>query len=200
MNGSDIRRWRSINRVKQAALADMVGVSNVAVSKWENDQSKPSKTVALRLAEVMSGMHEGKLAVEIAFAAPQQQIKALSRGLNMQLVGVSAGYRAAWPEMSAFIGRDMRPFLLNEALLYTVNSDYISEAIRGDILMLSGVSNSLLALGSEVPENVRFRWHTMVRHIDGEIVHEMVFEPCAAGTPVGFERVLRRSDLASNYE
>jgi transcriptional regulator with XRE-family HTH domain len=200
MNGSDIRRWRSTNRVKQAALADMVGVSSVAVSKWENDQSKPSKTVALRLAEVMAGMHEGKLAVEIAFTAPQQQIKALSRGLNMQLVGVSAGYKAAWPEMSGFIGQDMRPFLLNEALHYTVNSDYITEAIRGDILMLSGVSNSLLAVGNEVPDSVRIRWHTMVRHIDGEIVHEMVFEPCAAGTPVGFEKVLRRSDVVSEYE
>jgi transcriptional regulator with XRE-family HTH domain len=200
MTGNEIRRWRSINRVKQSALADMVGVSTVAVSKWENDQSKPSKTIAVRLAEVMSGMHEGKLAVEIAFAAPQQQIKSLSRGLNMQLVGISAGFKATWPEMSALIGRDMRPFLLNEALFYTVNSDYINDAIRGDILMLSGVSNRLLAVGSEVPENVRFRWHTMVRHIDGEIVHEMVFEPCAASTPVGFERVLRRSDLTANYE
>jgi hypothetical protein len=175
-------------------------VSSVAVSKWENDQSKPSKTVALRLAEVMSGMHEGKLAVEIALAAPQQQIKALIRGLNMQLVGVSAGYRAAWPEMSAFIGREMRHFLLNEALHYTVNSNYLREAIQGDILMLSGVSNRLLVVGSEVPDSFRIRWHTMVRHIDGEIVHEMVFEPCAAGTTVGYERVLRRSDLASNYE
>ena len=91
----------------------------------------------------------------------------------------------------------MRPFLLNEAPLYTVNSDYISEAIRGGILMLSGVSKSLLAVGREVPENVYLRWHTMVRQIGGEIVHEMVFEPCEAGTPVGFERVIRRSDLAS---
>jgi hypothetical protein len=66
--------------------------------------------------------------------------------------------------------------------------------------MLSGVSNSLLAVGSEVPGSVRIRWHTMVRHIDGEIVHEMVFEPCAAGTPVGFEKVLRRSDVVSEYE
>jgi len=199
MNGNDIRRWRSINRIKQSALADMVGVSSVAVSKWENDQSQPSKTAALRLAEVMSGMHEGKLAVEIAFAAPQKQIKSLNRGLNMQLVGVSAGFRAAWPEMSPFIGREMRPFLLNEALHYVENSDYFTGAIRCDVLMLSGVSNRLLSVGCEPSESFRFRWHTMVRYIDGEIIHETVFEPCATGTTTGIERVLRRADIVASH-
>lgn len=172
----------------------------MAISKWENGLCQPSKTMAMRLADVMSGLHEGRLATEIAFTSPQLQIKALTRGHNMQLVAVSAGYRAAWPDMVELIGKDMRPLLVNEAMHYTENSDYLKEAIVGDVLMLSGVSNRLLAVGGEVPEGFRFRWHTMVRRIDGELIHEMVFEPCAEGTQVGFERVLRRSDIRAAHE
>jgi hypothetical protein len=156
--------------------------------------------MSLRLADVMSGFHEGRLAVEVAFTAPLEQIKALTRGRNIQLVAVSAGYRAAWPEMVELIGRDMRPHFMNEALYYTKNQDYLEEAQRGDLLMLSGVSNRLLDVGGDVPESFRIRWHTMVRRIDGELVHETVFEPCSDGTPVGFERVLRRSEIRAANE
>jgi transcriptional regulator with XRE-family HTH domain len=200
MDGDDIRRWRALNRIKQETLATMLGVSAVAVSKWENGLSQPSKTLALRLADVMSGVHEGRLAAEIAFTDALQQIKALTRGPNMQLVGVSAGYRAAWPEMASFVGQNMRHFLMNEALHYAEDSDFLKEAARGELLMLSGVSNRLLVVGGDVSHDFRFRWHTMVRRIDGELVHEMIFEPCAEGTQIGFERVLRRSDINSMHE
>jgi hypothetical protein len=94
----------------------------------------------------------------------------------------------------------MRPWLMNEALHYCEGSDLMKEAIAGDVLMLTGVSNRLLKIGGEVPEGLRFRWHTIVRRIDGELIHEMIFEPCAAGTPTGFERVLRRSEVAETRE
>ena len=159
-----------------------------------------SKAVALRLADVMSGLRAGRLAAEIGFAAPLQQMKALTRGKNLQLVGISAGYKAAWPEMTEFLRQDMRPLPMNEAQYYAEGSDYIKEADRGDVLMLSGVSNRLFVICGDVPEGFRFRWHTIIRRIDGELIHEMVFEPCGDSTPTGFERVLRRDDISSMHE
>lgn len=188
------------NRIKQEALAAMVGVSHAAVSQWENGHARPSQKMALRLADVVAGAREGRLAAEIAFLAPQRQIKALTRGVNLELVGVSAGYKEFWPDMAHFIGQDMRPHLMNEALLYAEDSAYLREAVRGEVLMLTCVSNRLLEIGGEVPQSFRFRWHAMVRRIDGELVHEIVFEPCDDATPNGFERVLRRSDIQSNHD
>jgi hypothetical protein len=156
--------------------------------------------MALRLADVMPGLHEGRLAAEIGFNAPLQQIKVLTRGKNLQLVGISAGYKAAWPKMMDFLRQDMRPLLMNEAHHYAEGSDYLKEADRGDVLMLSGVSNRLLAIGDDVPESLRFRWHTIIRRIDGELIHEMIFEHCGDGTRTGFERVLRRDDISSMHE
>lgn len=200
MNGNDIRRWRSVNRVKQEALAAMVGVSKVAVSKWESGHTRPSKTVALRLAEVMSGLHEGKLAIEIACTAPQQQRKVLIRGKKLQLVGISAGYREAWPEMTDFVGSDLRPYAMNEALFCCDDSGYLRDADRGEILMVTGVSNRLLDIGGPVPPDQLFRWHAVARRIDGELIHEVLFEHCAPGTTTGIEKVLRQTEIALAYD
>lgn len=195
MDGEDIKRWRSMNRIKQEALAAMLGVSHVAVSKWENGRSRPSKLTVLRLQDVMTGVHQGRLAAEIAFTAPQQQMKVLTRGRRMQFVGASRGFLSVFPEFNDLRGMDMRAFMMNEALHYCEGSDLLKEAACGDVMMLTGVSNRVLALGSDVSEDFRLRWHTIVRHIDGELIHEVIFEPCAPNTPTGFENVLRRCDI-----
>jgi transcriptional regulator with XRE-family HTH domain len=195
MDGEDIKQWRSLNRIKQEALAAMLGVSHVAVSKWENGHSRPSRIMALRLQDVMSGLHQGRLAAEIAFTAPQMQMKVLTRGRHMQLVGISSGFLSAYPEFDGFRGLEMRPFMMNEAEHYCERSDLLKEACRGDILMLSGISNRVVRVGSDVPAHFRLRWHTIVRHIDGEVIHEVIFEPCAADMATGFENVLRRGEI-----
>jgi transcriptional regulator with XRE-family HTH domain len=195
MDGEDIKRWRALHRIKQEALAAMLGVSHVAVSKWENGRSRPSKVMMLRLQDVMTGVHQGRLAAEIAFTAPLQQMKVLTRGRDMQFVGVSNGFLNLFPEFNELRGMNMRSFMLNEALHYCEGSDLLKEAVLGEVMMLTGVSNRVLAVGSDVSEDFRLRWHTIVRHIDGELIHEVIFEPCAANTATGFENVLRRCDI-----
>jgi transcriptional regulator with XRE-family HTH domain len=197
VNGSDITRWRSLNRVKQSALADMVGVSQATVSKWERGTWEPTRAMALRLRDVMLGLHEGRLAAEIACLRPQQNIRALARGPRFQIVGVSEGFRRAWPQTSDLIGAETRRHLINEAAHYCDGSDYLREAADGELLMVSCVSSRILSLGDAPQEDLRLRWHAVIRHIDGELIHEMIYEPCAADTPIGFERLLRRSDISA---
>ena len=197
MNGSDITRWRSLNRVKQSALADMVGVSQATVSKWERGIWEPTRVMALRLRDVMLGLHEGRLAAEIACLRPQQNLRALARGPGLQIVGVSEGFRRAWPQTSELIGAETRRHLINEAAHYCDESDYLREAADGELLMVTCVSSRIVSLGDVPEDDVRLRWHAVIRHIDGELIHEMIYEPCPADTPVGFERLLRRSDLGT---
>jgi len=197
MDGEDIKRWRSLNRIKQEALAAMLGVSHVAVSKWENGHSRPSRLMALRLHDVMSGVHQGRLAAEIAFTAPQLQMKVLTRGPNMEFVGVSKGFLDVFPEFQELRGKHMRSFMMNEALHYCEGSDLLKEAVNGEVMMMTGVSNRIVCVGSDVADDFRLRWHTIVRHIDGELIHEVIFEPCAASTQTGFERVLRKEDIGT---
>jgi transcriptional regulator with XRE-family HTH domain len=199
MDGLEIRHWRAANRIKQDALAEMLGVSRVAVSKWESGQCRPSKTTALRLADVMGGLHVGAVAREIAMLAPLGQVKALVRGRSLRLSGLSAGFRALWPETGALLGKETRPFLINEAAAYAGSSNFLSDALRGDVLMVTAVSNRLMDAGEDVPVTDRIRWHAIARKIEGELFHEIIYEPCAAATPTGFEAVLRRADIAGFF-
>lgn len=118
MDGADIKRWRALHRLKQSALADMLGVTQATVSKWESGLWQPTKTMALRLNEVISGVHEGKLAIELACIAPQLQVRSIVRGKNFQFMGASAGMKQLWPETCAMVGQSLRDHFVNEAATY----------------------------------------------------------------------------------
>lgn len=178
----------------------MLGVSQATVSKWENGTWMPTRAMAQRLTDVMNSVHEGMLAIELACLAPQQQIKTLVRGTNVQLVGVSAGFRQLWPETTDLLGRGLRDLLVNEAATYCNESDYLREALAGEILMVTGVSNRLLGVGEAVDPDHRVRWHSIARRIDGQLVHEIIYEQCDPGTATGFEKILRRSDIVVDFD
>jgi hypothetical protein len=138
--------------------------------------------------------------VDVHALPAMQQIKTIVRGRGLQIVGTSAGFRQIWPETCSLMGQNTRDLLVNEAATYCEDGDYLREASAGELLMVTGVSNRLLAVGGAVPPDFRVRWHAIIRHIDGELIHEMIYEPCDANTLTGFERLLRRSDLKPQHE
>lgn len=52
--GASLRRWRLLNRVKQAALAADMGVSQATVSRWESGRLAPALREEARLVELLS--------------------------------------------------------------------------------------------------------------------------------------------------
>ena len=115
-------------------------------------------------------------------------------------IKISMDGKGAWRD-NVFVERLWRTIKYEEVYLRAYAS--VSEARAGigqylsfyNILMPTGVSNRVVRVGSNVPEDFRLRWHTIVRHIDGEVIHEVIFEPCAAGTATGFESGLRTNDI-----
>ena len=71
--GNKIFDLRTSFKLSQSQLAEMVGVTNKAVSKWENGKSKPTTNVIRKLAAVfhtdideLLAMREGEADMEIA--------------------------------------------------------------------------------------------------------------------------------------
>ncbi|MFU8865872.1 MAG: hypothetical protein ACNA7O_18330 [Rhodobacterales bacterium] len=89
---------------------------------------------------------------------------------------------------------------MNEAQEYAQDDDLLRDAIAGDLLMITGVSNRLLSIGGDVHEDFRVKWHAIFRRIDGELIHELIFEPEETGTPVGIKHVLRRSSMEAMFD
>jgi len=52
--GRSLRTWRALRRVKQLHAAQLLGVSQATVSRWENGQSPPSPDEAERLRTLMA--------------------------------------------------------------------------------------------------------------------------------------------------
>ncbi len=113
----------------------------------------------------------------------------------MELVGVSAGFSIVWPDMLDLVGKKMRRHLAGEARCYAEEGDLLREAVAGELLMVSAVSSRLVNIGGDPDKGARLRWHAIIRQIDGELVHELIYEPCDPATPTGFERFVRRSDI-----
>lgn len=52
-SSGEVRAWRVRSRLSQAELAQLLGVSSPAVSRWETGQRTPRGAVALKLASIM---------------------------------------------------------------------------------------------------------------------------------------------------
>lgn len=51
--GQSLRRWRALRRLKQAAAAELLGVSQATISRWENGQLAPDGDEQQRLRTLM---------------------------------------------------------------------------------------------------------------------------------------------------
>jgi transcriptional regulator with XRE-family HTH domain len=56
--GPSFRAWRTLRRVKQSCAADMLGVSQATISRWESGTQPPSARQAARLRAIMAAIPE----------------------------------------------------------------------------------------------------------------------------------------------
>ena len=52
--GASLRTWRALRRVKQAHAAELLGVNQATISRWESGAERPSARQAARLRELMA--------------------------------------------------------------------------------------------------------------------------------------------------
>lgn len=52
--GEYLRKLREAKKLSQFQLGKLVGVTDKAVSKWENGYSRPKSNIILKLSEVLS--------------------------------------------------------------------------------------------------------------------------------------------------
>ena len=52
--GRSLRVWRSVRRLKQQAVAQLMGVSQTTVSRWESGQAAPTLDEQQRLRALMA--------------------------------------------------------------------------------------------------------------------------------------------------
>ncbi|MBL8836173.1 MAG: helix-turn-helix transcriptional regulator [Alphaproteobacteria bacterium] len=57
--GRSFRTWRVLRRMKQAHAAELFGVAQATISKWENESERPSARQAARMRDLMAAAPSG---------------------------------------------------------------------------------------------------------------------------------------------
>ena len=82
--GQNIKRFRGEAHLSQEKMAELVGVSRQAVTKWEADQSAPSTENLFRLAEVLSVTVDDLVGPELPGPSVAEQVYRLYREAEAQ--------------------------------------------------------------------------------------------------------------------
>lgn len=184
--GRTLREWRRINRIKQEFVAVTLGVSQAAVSRWENGHDIPSPTVLGRIETMMAGFHRDELRLERAIMDIQSSVRSLTRLDGVVLEATSPGFRALWPDFPLFVGRPLHDHLLNESAAFYGSADNRRDLRIGRIAYVRGASLRHLSIG----EGERMHlWTACNRRIGGEAFVEFIYEIAPPGTQPGIHEI-----------
>jgi transcriptional regulator with XRE-family HTH domain len=188
-----LRTWRRINGIKQAALAEMLGVSQTAVSIWENGHDLPSAERIGRLEALMANTARDELAVERLFVERQGGIRALFDVDGARLLAVSRGFHALWPATAELTGSFFIEYLVNEARRLASDPKYTQAILSGELVLASGHSERMTNLDTD--QVIPHRWHMCFRRYGARTVADVVYEPSDAAQGSGIDDLVFLHDI-----
>ena len=190
---SKLRNWRRGQCLKQSALANMIGVTQAAVSRWESGIDVPSLAVARRIEKLMRNEDRDAVAIERLFMERNTGIQALFDIDGVRLEGVSAGFRGFWPTFSKLLGCHFADAMVGESRIAVDERDIVKEIMAGDLVMISGVSLRHLNITSD--SEVIHTWHARFRKIGGRTFADIVYVPCDPNSSCRVTEIIRRDAL-----
>jgi transcriptional regulator with XRE-family HTH domain len=102
-----LRRYRVRHALTQARMADVLGVSQRTISRWERDQDKPSLERQKQLRDLCREPSSRLLRSLVASVTHSPFPRALSRMPTLQLLAVSPAAIAKRPSITDWIGHDL---------------------------------------------------------------------------------------------
>ncbi|MFG1481167.1 helix-turn-helix transcriptional regulator [Xanthobacter sp. V4C-4] len=187
-----LKTWRKMNGIKQAALADMLGVSQAAVSFWEGRRDLPSPAALTRLEALMAHSARDEVMVERLFVERQAGVRALIDFDGARFIAASRGFCALWPQTGELRDHRLADWLVNEAQKLFFDKDLRHAIVSGNLGLASGVSERMMSL--EVDQVVPHRWHMCFRRYGPRTLVDVVYEPCAGDQPTGIEDLVYLDD------
>lgn len=189
--GRRIRTWRLSQQLCQKELAHRLGVSQQAVSYWENSKDVPSVKIISKLKALM--VSPDPLDVERAFIRNQSAIRALVDVDGIKLVGYSHGYSAIWSDFLQVLGKPVESKVINELQAFAGSVTLKHQIAKNDLVMMSGIS--MRHLDIDLGPEFKHRWHMCFRKHSEKMFADMIFEPCDQELDVGIELMLRPDEL-----
>jgi transcriptional regulator with XRE-family HTH domain len=188
-----LRSWRRAKGLKQGLLADMLGVSQSSVSRWERGLDQPSAVLAARLRSLVFKEAVSEIAVQQAITERLPGFAALVDLDGMRLLATTRAFKAVWSEAVKAEGERFAEHLTELSRELFNDEEFLQSVKRREIALVTGVSNRHVeGFGDNA---FRHHWSATYRNIGTRHFVEMVFEPCEPGAELGLRHVLRVDEI-----
>lgn len=187
--GWSLRLWRRASLLTQRTIAEGVGVTQSAVSRWERGHDMPSPEVRRRLRDIMAAGINDDLAVERLLLSRQAGWRVLLYLDNVTLMAASKDILKVWPSVALWIGKPLLALLEGEAKAVFTDTELMQEVRRGKIAIISAVSTTSIRI--DPPRMARHRWTAGFRQTGQKILVDLFFELVPTDTPEGVDEILR---------
>lgn len=189
-----LKTWRKAHAIKQQHLADLIGVSQSAISHWESGRESPSPQAFAKLTDLIAGKSLELAPQEALIVGRQLGLKTLHELDGARLIAVSPSMRKIWPQSDAYLGNRLADYLINQlAELYF--DDFLRASInKGDTALISGVTERDLSLPECLP--LLCRWSYVFRRFGVRTYAELTMEVCDSPETIGVRDILRIDEVA----
>lgn len=191
--GTLLRDWRKANRVKQESLAAMLGVSQAAVSFWENGHDAPNPRLMGRMLDIMVATADDRLCADRLAMQQQGAIRASFDLDGVKLVMASKGLMAAWPKFSQLMDVRLEDHLVGEASHFLHDDKFVRSVRRGEVALISAISNQHVKM--EIDSRFSHRWIAVFRSYGPRILVDMTYETCDPTRLPCIENVMHYDDI-----
>lgn len=187
--------WRKASGIKQAVLAETLGVTQTVISNWETGKDRPGRRLMLPLVDAMSATASQRLELDRLAMQSSPAVRASFDLDGVRLVTASKGLRAAWPTFATLGSRRLSDHLVDEARLFLHDTDFLKSARRGDVAVITAVSDRHVDLNMD--NGFLHRWTAVFRAYGTAMHIDMTYEPCAPDARKGVEQAVMFDDLLS---
>lgn len=185
--------WRKASCLKQETLADILGVSQALVSKWETGKDVPSRRIAMRLLDAMSATSNDRFLLDRRAMQVSKTIRASFDVDGVKLTMLSQGLSATWPTFSTLINTRLIEHLVDEASHFLHDDSFVKSVRRGEVAMVSAVSDRHVAI--DVDARFLHRWTAVFRSYGTRQLVEMTYDTCEPDAPKGVEQIVYFDEL-----
>lgn len=192
--GAILRAWRKSSGFKQSRVAEKLGVTQAAVSRWENGLDIPSPSQYVKLRALVGNSVRSQIDIECSVIERQVGVRAIVDLDGIRLQAASESFRALWPELMAFRGVPLADYLTGLTRDLYHNFSLMNSIRRNEVALVSGVSDQHLeGVGGKC---VRHRWSAIYRKIGTRRYSEISYEACAPDEVTGLRQLLHIDEIA----
>jgi transcriptional regulator with XRE-family HTH domain len=193
-----LRRYRVRHALTQARMADVLGVSQRTVSRWERGEDRPSLDRQKQLRDLCREPPAPLLRSLAASVAHSPFPRALSRMPRLRLLALSPPAIAKRPSITQWIGRDLAGIACGILEKMLDDASLQRSIAKGEVACVVTTTRSVLQT-MEHPRIGTYRTLITYYFDDGTLYSDAMAVPAPRSATLGYRAVVMDDACADPY-